>query len=128
MKKAIEDYSKGIELNPNDVDLYVGRAEAYELNNNFNESIIDYLKIREIDTSYVPYVNYKIGDIYYATNKLLKAEEYLSNAIELNYWNLAPVHQTLGYVYLKNKDNEKAIEEFNKTLELEPEKQQLSFR
>jgi len=120
-EKAIEDYSKGIELNPNDVDLYVGRAEAYELNNNFNESIIDYLKIREIDTSYVPYVNYKIGDIYYATNKLLKAEEYLSNAIELNYWNLAPVHQTLGYVYLKNKDNEKAIEEFNKTLELEPE-------
>ena len=47
-EKAIEDYSKAIELDPENPELYIARAISYNLMEEYEKSLLDYGKAIEI--------------------------------------------------------------------------------
>ncbi|HAN20031.1 MAG: hypothetical protein A2X13_04900 [Bacteroidetes bacterium GWC2_33_15] len=48
-EKALQDYSKAIEMNPDNPNVYMYRGVLYYQNNEFNEAILDFNKTLEID-------------------------------------------------------------------------------
>ncbi len=53
MDASIREYSKVIELDPNDVDAYNARGNSYRDQKKLQESINDYSKAIEFDPNYV---------------------------------------------------------------------------
>ena len=120
--KAITDLSKAIELDPSDANYYDERADYYVLNKMYEKSITDHFKRADLDSTYKAYVNYKVGEIYYLNLKdNLKAEKYLSKAIELEYVDTASALNLRGYNYMIQGDNKKALDDFNQAIELNPD-------
>ena len=127
-EKAIEDLSKAIELDPSDANYYYKRADYYVFNKMYNKSITDHFKSADLDSTYNAYVNYKVGEIYYLNLKdYLKAEKYLSKAIELEYKDSANVINLRGYNYMIQGDNKNALDYFNQAIELNPENTNFLF-
>ena len=54
--RAFADYSKAIELEPDDADYYLGRARAYRLSNDSAKALADYRKAHEVDAT-VPQIS-----------------------------------------------------------------------
>src|ERR1041384_3006440 len=46
--KAVEEFTKAIELQPNDAKNYRNRAQAYRLNNQPDKAVADYSKLIEL--------------------------------------------------------------------------------
>ena len=121
-EKAIADLSKAIELDPSDANYYYKRADYYVLNKMYEKSITDHFKSADLDSTYKAYVNYKVGEIYYLNLKdNLKAEKYLSKAIELEYVDTASALNLRGYNNMIQGDNKKALDDFNQAIELNPD-------
>ena len=83
--KAIEDYTKAIALDNEDIMYYNNRAEAYFANKNYKEAVNDYNKVLELDPEY---------EIDYF--KLADAED------EIEEYDNALVHYS---IYIKDNPN-----------------------
>ncbi|WP_017295660.1 serine/threonine-protein kinase [Geminocystis herdmanii] len=102
--KAIIDYTKAIELDPNYISAYYNRGDAYEELNQYEKAIIDYTKAFELVPDYTK--ARKLLDIY-------------TKIIELNP-NDATAYNNRGDAYEKFKLSEKAIIDYTKAIELDP--------
>ena len=82
--KAIEDYNKIIELNPEDADAYLNRGNAYYGKGEFDRAIEDYSKAIELNPEYArAYTNR--GVAYRKSKQYGKEEEEdYKKALELN--------------------------------------------
>lgn len=140
-EEAIEDYTRYLEHNPNDADAYNGRAEAHYCANNDEKAINDWNKVFEIDSKYSIYY-YGKADAEYNINLLddaiISVEKYLNKHPEdedaqklkdlinnklqqKNNENILSEYLENAESYYENEEYEKAVNEWNKILELNPD-------
>ncbi|RJS85559.1 tetratricopeptide repeat protein [Methanophagales archaeon] len=147
--KAISDFSKAIELDPNYVDAYYNRGLAYnnlfhhyqklptepfppEIEDKYHEALADFDRVLELDPNYALAYAGK-GNAYYRHedsyegmtkaiaeyDKALKSEDLIIKKVGKK--GLAGVYYSRGRTYTYMEDLDKAISDYLKSLELEPE-------
>ena len=117
-EKAIEDYNKAIELNPNDAEVYTNRGNPYYKLKRYEKAIEDYSKAIKLNPNdAVAY--YNRGNAYDELKRYEKAIEDYSKAIELNP-NYVDAYNNRGNAYRELNQHEEAIEDYNKSIELNP--------
>ncbi len=117
-EKAIEDYNKAIELNPNVSQAYYNRGLAYGELKEYEKAIEDYNNAIELNPNDAHAYNNR-GTAYDGLQQHKKAIEDYNKAIELNP-NLTLVYNNRGTAYGGLQQHKKAIEDYNKALELNP--------
>ena len=125
--KAIEEYNRALEQAKMD-DLMgkemtakslasIGecflKKEDFETAQNYFKQSVDSYPENEI-------LAYNVGEIYFSNQKIDEAIHYFELATQIKS-DWSDPYLKLGYVYLNKADNVKAIENFEKFLELEPE-------
>lgn len=115
----IEYYSEKIKQNPNDYVALIERGIAYNLNDDFENSLKDLNAALEIN------INNSDG-LYYRAIAFSNLERYeeaikdLTKSIELNEFEMAEFYYNRANNYMMLKNYDSALLDFNKALELEP--------
>ena len=117
-QKAIEHYSKSIDLNPQMLRIYNNRGNAYSRMNDLDCAIEDYNKVLALEPNYAPAYNNR-GSSYHDKGDLDRAIEDYNKALALQP-DYAAAYANRGTAYYDKGDLERAIQDFNKALELEP--------
>jgi tetratricopeptide (TPR) repeat protein len=116
--KSIADFSKAIELNPDDYVSYYDRALDYEHKNDVNSAILDYSRSIDINPDFIYAYNNR-GFMYDRKKEYDKALADYNKAIELD--PESPVsYYNRGFSYELQKNVTKAIEDYKKVLSLDP--------
>ena len=116
--EAIDEYSKAIELNPNNADVYLNRGSVYHELQKYNEAIRDYTRVLELDSNYAYAYNNR-GNAYKNLGKYDDAIRDYTCAVELKP-NYAIAYGNLGHLYFKLEKYSEAIQSYNKAIELIP--------
>lgn len=82
-EKAIEQFKKAIEINPNDAWAYYQMGFAYEDLENTDEALGSYIKALEIKSNFAP-AHCSIGWLFRVKGKYERAEKSLGEAIRLS--------------------------------------------
>lgn len=113
---AIEDFSKAIELIPNDPNLFVNRANVYRDMKTFDQAIAEYAKAIGIKATHSPaYVGR--GHIYMMKNDTVNALADFSKAIEINPQE-SEAYYNRGTLHFGKQEFAKAIPDFDKYISL----------
>lgn len=141
MEDAIEDYNKAINIEPDDYVYINNRAIAYYENDEYEKAIADWNKVLEINPEYeIDYFDkanaeYKEGLF---NDAILSVEKHLSDnfddedALKLqnlikdelyknNQESLVSKYLENAELYYEDEEYEKAVDEWNKILEIDPE-------
>jgi len=126
-EKAIEYFTKSIEVNPKDADSYYNRAYAQHLlGGKEKQTISDYSKSLELNPNdYEAHMNR--GLIYMKMGNNEKAISDYKESIRIKP-DCSIVYGNLGNAYKLNSDNEKACENWKKSLELGNKNVQLRIK
>ncbi|MGM0408827.1 MAG: tetratricopeptide repeat protein [Bacteroidota bacterium] len=84
--QALEDYSKTIQINPDNPNVYLYRGSLYYQNSDFNEAIDDFSKVINIDPQN-PYAFYNRGMVYLKLQEDDKSCDDFHRACELGNTN-----------------------------------------
>ena len=117
--KAIENYEKILQKNPNDGDAYYNLGWTYEKLEKFEKAIDNYNKALELNSNDPAAIYYNLGLIYGKLGNYNKAIENYNKALELNS-NDANIYDGLGLTYINIRNYNEAIEILKKALELNP--------
>lgn len=121
LKEAIECFEKAIELNPNDEEYYVNVGNAYRENKNIIKAIDCFKKATELNPRNENYF-VSLGDAFNENKNTMKAMDCFKKALYLNP-NKAAAYNGLGQAMIVqkgfSKDFKKAIEQFNRAIELD---------
>ncbi len=127
--KAIADYTKAIELDPNNnsviakvtgASAYLLRAGAYYEKDDYDAAIADFDKAIEMDPEHSD-AYYLRGEAHYFNNDDDKAIADFTKAIELNSDFAADAYYYRGELYYFKDDYDKAIADFTTVIELSPD-------
>ena len=116
-EEAIAEYTKAIELNPDNSTTYNRRGFAYDDLCQYEKAIEDYNKAIELNPGYAVAYNNR-GFAYKNLEQYERAIEDYSKAIELDP-SYARAYNNRGRAYTNLKQYEKAIEDYNKAIELD---------
>ena len=124
-EKAVDDYNTAIKLSPHDdADYFHGRGRAYFKTGELSLALEDFSRARELKPG-----NFVIGcDFSHARGRLhfetgtfsLALADY-NNAIVLQPYN-AMLYRDRGTIYLQEGNNNQAINDYRKWIELNPGK------
>jgi tetratricopeptide (TPR) repeat protein len=117
--KAIVDYNKALELNPQYTDAYYNRGICYYKKDEYDKAIADYKKVLELDPQYAN-AYYGLALTYEAKGEHDKAIADYNKVLELNPQD-ADGYCTRGIAYGAKGEYDKAIADYNKALELNPQ-------
>jgi len=117
-EQAIEDFSKAIELNPDDAEAYYNRGLAYAKLNEHEQAIEDYGKAIKLNPNYAEAYNNR-GVAYAKLNEHEQAIKDYDETIKLNP-NDAAAYNNRGAAYAELNKYERAIEDYGKAIELNP--------
>jgi tetratricopeptide (TPR) repeat protein len=113
--EAINNYTKAIEIDPNDRAAYNNRGVVYDNLKRYDEAIADFTRALEIGpTDKIAYINRGIS--YYNKTEYQKAIADYDKAIEIDstlalaYDNRANAHQMMGRLDLAAADRQKSKE------------------
>jgi tetratricopeptide (TPR) repeat protein len=113
---AIEQFTRGIELDPRNTTLYVQRAKAYEATLNFKAAVEDYDRaVVFTPAKSQTDLYYNSGRLYYELEEFEKSKEQLEKAININKKHLLS-HQALARTLLALRDHETAMRSINTAL------------
>lgn len=116
--RAIDDYSKAIALEPE--LLYVNnRSHCYIHINDWNNAINDLNFLCEYDPSENFYLNQK-AKVLVELKRYKEAELIVTKILQSDNLDYT-AHNTLGNIYIGNNELEKAILEYDKSIEIKPE-------
>ena len=116
-ERAMEDYSKAIELNPNLAEAYNNRGNGYYELEEYERAIEDYSRAIELNPNLAK-VYYNRGVAYGEQKEYERAIKDFSKAIELNP-KYAVAYENRGITQLQtNEELEKAIEDFKHARDL----------
>ena len=103
-EKAIENFNKAIELQPNNYSAYFHRGRAYQFIGKFDEAINNYMKAAEIKPKESAlYAN--MGVCYRLKQDYEKSIQNLTKALELRpQFEFAYIQRGLTYVEMKKND------------------------
>ena len=117
--KAIEHYSRAIELNPRLVEAYNNRGIAYRAKGEVDRAIADYDKTIELNPKYAE-AYYNRGAAYIDDKgEVDRAIADYDKTIELNP-KYAEAYYSRGIAYIKKSKDDRAIEDYSKAIELNP--------
>ncbi|EWS75903.1 SLEI family protein (macronuclear) [Tetrahymena thermophila SB210] len=118
-KKMIKEAKEFSEQVPKNLDAYYKLAKVYLVQNMFDESIVYYRKVLELDSNYIDaYI--QLGNAY--SEKLLydQAIECYQKIIEIDQ-KKSVAYNNIGLIYLRQNMLDEALEQFNKAIEADPE-------
>ncbi len=118
-ENAIKQYEKIANAAPDQPKEFFFLARAYAKHKEFNKTLDTLKKAVTLMPGDVNDV-LKIGDIVYEDKEYDTALKIYQLAVGPSYKNQAEVHNKLGLAYKAKGDNENAIHEFEKALEIEP--------
>lgn len=117
-QKALSEYSKSVELNPDFALVYNNRGVSYTSIGENEKAMADYNKAIELDPDFfVPY--YNRGNLYGAIGEDNKAIEDYTKALSLNP-KYADAYNNRGTVFYSMAKYDKAIEDYSKAVENNP--------
>ena len=116
---AIGFFKQAISINPDFEDAYLFLADTYLLAGDYELAIDVYLKLMEINPD-IAEVYSGLGMIYTYKKEHLKAEKYLLKSVSLQP-NNAFFRANLLTFYLDTGQTEKAVEEYKKIRQLDPQ-------
>ncbi|MGB3459606.1 MAG: tetratricopeptide repeat protein [Halobacteriota archaeon] len=118
-EKAIEQYGKVLEKEPENDNALFNRGRAYNEKGDYDKALEDYnLYLEKIDPNGAAAYNNR-GNAYSGLKQYERAIEDYSKAIELNL-KYADAYYNRGLAYRKLKQYERAIEDYNKAIDLNP--------
>ncbi len=118
LNKAISEFNKAVELNPENPDVYYNRGLAYIKKEQYDLAISDNTKAIELN----PMANkayYNRGLAYHDEGQLDKAFSDYTMAIELNPKDLYS-YNNRGNVYRTKGQYDQAISDYTKAIEINP--------
>jgi tetratricopeptide (TPR) repeat protein len=115
---AITEYTKAIELDPNNAEYYKKRGEVYYLKNDYDSAIADCTQVIKLDPNNAGFY-YNRGVVYYLKNDYDSAIADYTQAIKLDP-NDAEFYYNRGNVYFGKKDYDSAIADYTKAIKLDP--------
>jgi antitoxin component YwqK of YwqJK toxin-antitoxin module/Flp pilus assembly protein TadD len=132
-RDSIADYTKAIELDPNDAEAYFNRGDSKYLLEDYSEAIADYTKAIEIDPNNVEaevYFNrgdskYQLNESKYFNKNFHEPEDYseatadFTKAIEINP-NYAEAYGKRGQSRFRSREYSEAIADYTKAIEIDP--------
>ncbi|MCM1154970.1 MAG: tetratricopeptide repeat protein [Roseburia sp.] len=118
-EKAVESYSRAIDMQPNIAQFYKGRGYAYRNLGKYDEAVSDYNKAIELSPGYANAYNNR-GFVYKSLKEYDRALSDYNRAIELEP-ELANPYNNRGFVYHDLGEYDKALSDYNKAIELDPE-------
>lgn len=118
VEKKVEYLQAKLEIDQNDVESRMELGRIFLSEDMFGEAIGEFEKVLSIDSNHIPaYLFLSLAFQKRPDPNLPKAAELLEQASQLAPDD-ANVHLNLAQVYDKQKEDEKAIGEFNKAVEL----------
>ncbi len=118
-ERAIEDYDKAIEINPEYAAAYYNRGNSYGDLGQHERAIEDYDKAIEINPEYAAAYSNR-GNSYGDLGQHERAIEDYDKAIEINP-EYADAYSNRGNRYGDLGQHERAIEDYDKAIEINPE-------
>jgi tetratricopeptide (TPR) repeat protein len=109
VNKAVQDYNKAIQLDPNCLEAYFLRGQTYERKGEYDKAIQDLNKAIELKPE--SWVTHCVRSRIY-----MKRKEY-DKAIQDYSW--MKDYKKRGWAYLKKGEYDKAIQDLNKALQLD---------
>ncbi|HEY8561915.1 MAG TPA: tetratricopeptide repeat protein [Pyrinomonadaceae bacterium] len=122
---AIDDFSKAIEIDPNNDFLYSSRGQIYLELNDYERALADLNKALEIDEGYYNYANR--ARIYKQSGDLDRALRDFDKAIALNETSDSDLARYFdGYfdraeIYMEKGDYNSAVRDYTTQIEKDPE-------
>ena len=116
--RAIQDYDKIIELDPNYADAYNNRGAAFGLKKEHDRAIQDYDKAIELNPEYAEAYDNR-GISYEHKGEYDRAIQDFNKAVELDL-EYARAYYNRGNVYARKEDHDHAIQDYDKAIELNP--------
>jgi len=117
-KRAIAIYTRAIQLNPEDAEMYNNRGLVYHAQNDYNKAIADLTKAIQLNPNFaVAY--YNRGNVYHSKNDNDKSIADFNSAIRIAP-NFAEAYSNRGTAYNAKKNYDKAIENYTKAIQLNP--------
>jgi Tfp pilus assembly protein PilF len=114
--RAIADFTKAIELNPQDPMAYDHRGDAYYRVHDYTRAIADFTKVIEINPGYAN-VYFNLGISYKASGAVDLAIRYLSFAIDVNHRD-ADAYRMRAKIYQARGDLNRAVSDLDKAAEI----------
>ena len=116
--KAIENFDKAIQLDPNYARAYSNRGYAWDDKGDYDKAIEDYNKAIQLNPDYARAYNLR-GVAWINKGDYDKAFEDYDKAIQLDPGEAA-AYNSRGVAWNKKGDYDKAIEDFDKAIQLDP--------
>ena len=120
--KAIENFSKAIDLKKDYVEAYCNRGILYSEKGNINEALLNYNKALEINPNFILAL-YNRGVAFGRLKKFTEALNDYYGVIEIaNDRNLiTETYKNIGFIYMTLDEFKKCIITFKKLTELNPD-------
>ena len=115
--EALKDYSRAIELSPNNAAAYTNRGVAYGEKGEFDLAIKDYFSALKINPDFANAYNNR-GYTYGEKGEIERAIKDLDRAIQIQQ-DFPHAYNNRGYAYYKKDEIDRAIQDFNKAIELD---------
>lgn len=119
LKKAIIDYNKAININPQHKLAYNNRGVAYASQGEYDLANIDFTKAIELDSEYA-LGYYNRGITYNDQKKYELAVTDFTQAIDLNP-EYAKAYVGRGVIYYQQKEYDLAIADYTRAIDFSPE-------
>jgi tetratricopeptide (TPR) repeat protein len=117
--KAIEEFKKAIELDPNSMVAHSSLAYIYEDQNRLDEAITEFKELLRIQPN-LPQIHVGLGFLYEKQGMLDDAISEMKKAIQIDpKYSVAMIN--LGIFYRKKGMLDEAIEQFKKLIEIQPD-------
>lgn len=123
--RAIADYSKALQLNPNYADAYYSRGTVYLRMNDNDRAIADISQTLRLNPNHA-YAYYNRGLAYQNKADYTRAIADYDQAVRLNpglgdaYQHAAVALNGRGDAYLKAGDYDRAIADYDRSIQLQP--------
>ena len=115
--EALKDYSRAIELSPNNAAAYTNRGVAYGEKGEFDLAIEDYFSALKINPDFANAYNNR-GYTYVEKDEIERAIKDLDKAVQLQQ-NFPHAYNNRGCAYSKKDKIDSAIQDFTKAIELD---------
>lgn len=116
-EKAIDDFTKSIELKPDAAEVYVERGSIYNFLEKYDKALNDFTRAIILETGFTAaYLG--CGVAYFNTGKYEDAADAFTKAEKIVPSIYAYVGRGMALIYLRNY--EAAINDFNQALKLSP--------
>jgi tetratricopeptide (TPR) repeat protein len=118
LQKAIKNYKKALEIDPEITSVYFNLGSIYLKQENYQKAIEFLTKGVKIQPSFAA-LRYRLGNAYYLNNNLSKAREEFNKVIDLNE-NAYRAYYYLGKIYTQEDKLQKAIYNYEQAIKHNP--------